>query len=839
MATQILTGPFSTSSAHLPRQPLLSCGGAKATRRANSFELFDLAPVPLVYIDASGKCRKISKAYELWCGVPRERCLGRHYSDLLQISFGPAYFKSGANEMKLALAGESVHAERYVGSVAGEKFVRASYTPDFDQAGEVQGVLLLLTDLTEVKVAQKDASDARNRFCLAAHASGAAFWESDHHTNTLAWDAGCFTLMGFDPINGEPTLDEFVRRMHPEDRPGWAKAREHAREAHTIFETEFRMPLADGTWRWIGGRGRFIRRDDGRIYRSMGVVFDISSRKRSDEMLLLHRQALEALPVGISIAEFTSEKDYPLVFVNPAFEHITGYSLEDVKGKNCRFLQGSATLPETRDEIRATVQQGGSSKKIVSNYRKDGSVFLNELQISPVHDSYGTITHLVGIQVDVTEQVAARDRLARQAHYDGLTGIPNSYTFMRQLQQAVERAAHAKEDLAVIYLDVDNLKHVNDKLGHAYGDHLLTEIAKRLAFTVPSTDMVARLGGDEFGILCCVDSGPGQVDWLMNRINDVLSAPLLLEDNEVVVTSSVGYSIYPRDGASPEDLLRMANLAMYAAKSAGKNTWRAYRPCFERDRKNRLVVAGGLREALREGQFFLDYQPRVNAGTNEMCSMEALIRWRHPVQGNLPPAHFIDVAEETGLIREMGFWVMQEAVRQSKHWEAKGLVTVPISINVSPAQFRTADFTTLVTDTIRTSGLTPNLLEIEITESLLMDDSISNEPLQALRHLGIRVSIDDFGTGYSGLSYLARFPVDTLKIDRSFTRGITQTPAAAAICRSIIDLSTRLNLTTVAEGIESEAQAALLRGWGCDELQGYHLGRPMRPEEIETRLKAR
>lgn len=445
---------------------------------------------------------------------------------------------------------------------------------------------------------------------------------------------------------------------------------------------------------------------------------------------------------------------------------------------------------------------------------------------------------MVAIHNDVTEITDTRQRLARQALYDALTGIPNRYLFIDRLQEAIAAAQRTGERLAVIYIDIDNLKHVNDSLGHVQGDRLLKEVATRISACTLEHSSLARLGGDEFALFCTGYRDQAELERLMSRIVQRVAQPMELDGKEWIVTGSAGYALFPEHGTNADDLLRMADLAMYSAKRETKNSWHAYHPGLDHGRNRHLDIASGLRRAVAEDEFFLLYQPRIDSRTGKLKCMEALIRWNHPDMGVLLPAQFILTAEETGMIREIGLWVIQEAIRQNQQWRREGRAAVPISVNVSPVQFRSPHFAASVMQLLRDAGLPPSLLELEVTESLLMDESISGEPLKHLRQSGVRISIDDFGTGYSGLGYLTRFSVDTLKVDRSFTQNICNLPGAAAICESILQLARKLNLTTVAEGVEQDAQANLLRNWGCSELQGYYFGRPMPATQIEGMLQS-
>ncbi|HMH13635.1 MAG TPA: EAL domain-containing protein [Edaphobacter sp.] len=567
---------------------------------------------------------------------------------------------------------------------------------------------------------------------------------------------------------------------------------------------------------------------------------DITERRRTEEMLRLRVQAIASVPIGVTISEYSKSQDCPLVYVNPAFEKLTGYNADWVLGKDCRFLQGSDTEQSGATKIRAALKQGQPIRVVLRNYQKNGKQFINELQLSPVTNPEGEITHIVGVQTDVTERIRSRKRLARQAQYDALTGIGNRFLFTTRLRQAIKKARSTGNKLAVVYLDVDNVKQVNDSLGHRYGDRILKQVAHKLASAVRTPDTVARLGGDEFAFLCTNYGSNAGLEKLMDTVIQLIGKPVRLGRQEVIVTASIGLALFSDATSDSEDLIHMANLAMYSAKRDGKNTWRKYCPKLQSGRKGSLSlnVATGLRRALERNEFVLYYQPRIEAATGRIVAMEALIRWRHPELGLTLPGEFIGIAEETGLIAGIGHWVIEEAIRQNSAWRKVGLAVVPVSVNVSAVQFRDPNLASLIAALLKRSCLPPQSLELELTESLLMDSTEATvEALSAIRALGVLVAIDDFGTGYSALSYLARLAVDTIKIDHSFTSCIVKNKTSAAICRSIIQLAQQLDLTTVAEGIETEGQANLLRYWGCAQMQGFYFVSPMPAGEMENLLK--
>jgi diguanylate cyclase (GGDEF)-like protein/PAS domain S-box-containing protein len=915
---------------------------------------FERVPALVAYIDATGVYRCMSASYEEWCGIDRAEILGRHYGIVLSLLFGHEYVHNVRDRLCQALGGEAMQFEATYARGSGVRHALISYTPEFDGSGAVLGILVFVNDITDFKRVELSARESEERLRLAAEASGMGVWDHDFGTDCLTWNEACSQVIGLESTGRALKWEQFQEHIHPEDRDHRTACWTFARDRQEAYESEFRVLAEDGSYRWILTRGRFLLDESGTPMRGLGVVLDISGRKKAEEeanrqrrrieeilesttdgvalwdrewrcnylngrgrelidgrnllgrilweefpdtlgtafeyhyrrtmservpttfeayyaaplkmwlelhaypteegiaiffrditerrvneeRLRLNAQAIDSVRAGITIAKYSKKEDYPLVFVNRAFEKLTGYAAEELMGRNCRILQGQDTDQPARAEIRTALEEGRSACVVVRNYKKNGKQFFNELQISMVRNREGEITHVVGIQNDITERVQSRERLARIAQYDGLTGLPNRYLFMDRLKQALRESSRTGQELTVVCLDVDNFKHVNDSLGHFYGDRLLKHVGRRISSVVRATDTVARLGGDEFALFCRSNDGLPELGRLMERLIQSISSPLRLCGQEVMATVSAGAAISPEDSSDAEELLRLADFAMYAAKRDQKNSWKQYRPELKAGKAELLNLTAGLRRALAKNEFVLHYQPRVETATGRIAGMEALVRWQHPERGLLSPGEFIRIAEETGLIIRIGQWVIEEAVRQNTAWREAGLKVLPISVNVSPAQFRNSSFVSSIATTLQKVDFPPQLLELELTESLLMDNEESADTaLKELKDLGVRLAIDDFGTGYSGLSYLARFTVDTIKIDQSFTARIGEDETAAAICRSTLHLARELRLTTVAEGVESEEQVRLLQLWGCDELQGFYFAKPLPAAEVEQWLR--
>jgi diguanylate cyclase (GGDEF)-like protein/PAS domain S-box-containing protein len=541
---------------------------------------------------------------------------------------------------------------------------------------------------------------------------------------------------------------------------------------------------------------------------------------RSQADLRLRDLAIDAATNAIFIVD-AQAPDQPIVHVNRAFETMTGYGADEALGRNCGFLLGPDRDQPELERLRQALATGAAASVLLRNGRKDGTLYWNNLQVSPVRDENGAVTHFVGIQSDVTELKRYEIELEYRANYDTLTGLANKNLLGDRLRQAMAWASRKHGRIAILFLDLDRFKVVNDSLGHAKGDALLRSVAGRLKASVRESDTVARLGGDEFAVVLNGIDAPAAAAAIAQKVLTELQQPVVLDSQEVFTSASIGVCLYPADGADGECLLKNADIAMYRAKQSGGNQVCFYTEDLNANALERLRMEADLRRALAAGEFELHYQPRLALGSGRATSLEALIRWRR-ADGLTYPGRFIGLAEETGLIIPIGEWVLKSACEQMRCWAEAGHGELRVAVNLSPRQFRQADIVATIRDILDATGADPHRLELEITESVAMHDpEVSRAVLEKLSGLGIAIAIDDFGTGYSSLAYLKRFPIDHLKIDQSFVRGIPADADNNNIVRSIIALGKSLGLTVIAEGVETEAQRDFLRVEGCDEMQGY------------------
>jgi diguanylate cyclase (GGDEF)-like protein/PAS domain S-box-containing protein len=570
---------------------------------------------------------------------------------------------------------------------------------------------------------------------------------------------------------------------------------------------------------------------------SVVTFVDITDRQAYQESLRKLSRAVEQSPASVIITDAQGTIEY----VNPQFEKTSGYRSWEVVGANPRFLKSGHTTQDTYAEMWRTLAQGREWRGEFHNRRKDGSLYWEYGSLSPIKDSRGRVTHYLAVKEDITTRKEVEARLIRQANYDELTDLPNRSLCYSRLKEAIARARarQGEEDnlIGVLFIDLDHFKHVNDSLGHAVGDKLLAAVARRLRSCLRKGDTLSRQGGDEFLMVLPNIAAPEGARLMAETTVAALRKPFSIDGREIFVASSIGITIYPRDGSDAAELLRNADSAMYTAKAAGRDTHRFFSPEMEARAERRLVLEGNLRHALAKGELRLHFQPLVDGATTETIGAEALLRWDNPQLGAVSPMDFIPVAEETGLIVPIGAWVLDQAIATAAHWRRTTGKDLLIAVNLSVRQFQGNNLVDLVDRTLRAHGLPAPCLELELTESLLLDVTPAiTGTLDGLSRMGVKLSLDDFGTGYSALSYLKTFPFDILKIDRSFIRDCVGDPNDEALARAIIAMARSLDLKVIAEGVETPAQQAFARAEGCDVMQGYLFGRPMPEEDFLAHL---
>jgi diguanylate cyclase (GGDEF)-like protein/PAS domain S-box-containing protein len=653
---------------------------------------------------------------------------------------------------------------------------------------------------------------------------------------------GCRLLTGYaseDLLRND--RQSFDSLIHVDDRFRVREKRAVAIAQGQSYEIEYRLHCADGLMVWVSERG--ARRTGSQQQgppQVEGVILDITARKLADlaasESERRYRGLFDHAIEGI----FRTTADGHYLAANPALARIYGFeSTEDLIHSLRDIRRQLYVEPQRREEFMQLIRARGSVTGFESEvYRRDGSTIWISENARAVTDAEGNLLYYEGTVEDVTDRRLYEAKLERQANYDSLTGLANRTLFQDRLEQAILTAERSGGALAVIFMDLDRFKFINDSLGHAIGDELLCTVAERLRACVRECDTVARLGGDEFVVLVNGHSGAQSVKTMVDQLIAAIDAPWEIEHGRFNITCSVGVALHPTDGATAALLLKHADSAMYRAKELGRSGCQFFTAELNERLNEKLALQRGLSQALERQQFELHYQPRVDLRTGRIIGAEALLRWNLPGQGYLPPDRFIPIAEETGLILPIGRWVLEQACQQNLAWQRRGLPPIAISVNVSAVQFQQEDFVRTVAATLVETKLAARQLELELTESVVMHGAAQLlDTLRELKTLGLSLSIDDFGTGYSSLSYLKRFAVDRLKIDRSFVTDLREGTDDAAIVRTIIALGHNLGLLVLAEGVETPEQASFLRENGCDEAQGYWYSRPVVAAEFEQLLR--
>lgn len=559
-------------------------------------------------------------------------------------------------------------------------------------------------------------------------------------------------------------------------------------------------------------------------------------RDRAQAQLRLAERAFQHAAEGILVADAEAR----ILSVNPAFEAITGYAAKEVLGENPRLLQSGRHSASEYHDLWTALLSVGQWRGELWNRRKNGEIYPQWSTISAVRDEQGAITHFVGVFSDISNTKAAQERIDFLAHHDALTGLPNRSLLRERLGHALSTRRRGAQALGLLFIDLDRFKTVNDTLGHPAGDELLSEAGRRMSSVLRESDTLARIGGDEFVLLLEAPAGAEDAARVARKLLKVMSAPAEIAGHALVVTASIGISLYPNDGEDPDILIRHADRAMYEAKQQGRNNFQFFAPAMTAGAFERLVMENALRVAVERDELLLHYQPQLDLASGDLRGVEALVRWQHPELGLVPPGRFIVLAEEIGVIADIGSWVLDAVCKQLAAWDAAELRVPRASVNLSVKEIEDERLVARLFQTLKRHGLAASRLELEVTESMLMRDAErSCAVLTQLKTLGAAIAVDDFGTGYSSLAYLKRLPLDRLKIDQSFVRDIGCDRNEEAIVRAVVALARSLGLETVAEGVEETHQAAFLEREGCHLAQGYLYAPPLSASELRDWLGRR
>jgi diguanylate cyclase (GGDEF)-like protein/PAS domain S-box-containing protein len=661
-------------------------------------------------------------------------------------------------------------------------------------------------------------------------------WETDLISQKTHWSEELYQLMEIDPAEVAGSYEAFMARVHPDDRLALVTACEEAVRLKQPFQIEHRLQLPDGRIKHVLHLGDTRLSPDGKPLRTIRTIQDITGVRQLEAQMQLLASAFQYSGEAILI----TDRENRIVTVNPSFTQLTGYTAEEAIGRDPRFLSAGRTSLRDYELMWQGINERGFWQGEIFDRRKDGGIYPKWMSISVIRDEAGEIRYHIAHFTDISAERAVEAQLAHVAHHDVLTGLLNRFSMVSQLEQALASARRDNSRLAVVFIDLDRFKVINDTLGHHVGDELLKAVAGRLRDSVRDSDVVARIGGDEFVIVLTGFDHMASVGVVAEKLVFNVGEPYCIEGHDLYTSPSIGIAIFPSDGADGETLLKNADAAMYHAKAAGRNNFQFFDPKMNDAALERLTIEHSLRLALEREEFCLHFQPIIDVLSGRVVSVEALVRWQHPERGLVPPGKFIGIAEETGLIQPLGEWVFWAACRQLAAFNAAGIHEVKMGINISSMQMRNDNLPILARGAVEALGLDPRSLIFEITESVAMqrpDDTV--RILDLLHDMGIVLAIDDFGTGYSSLSYLKMFPIDHLKLDRAFVEEIGTGPDGATICDATIGLAHNLGLKVVAEGVEDEVQFEHLRERGCDSVQGYLFSRPVPADEVMAFIRQR
>ena len=795
---------------------------AAAARRAE--QLFELAPLPMWICDAGGVVLEVNDAACAAFGYTRAALVDQHAGCLQSPEAlarvealrsappaSPAPWALGALQHRTR-AGELVLAETYVSPVA-----RPS-GPAF---------LFALHDVTAVHEAERRLRDTEATFHELLGAMNEVVWIADAETMELL-----YISPAVERLSGRPASEIVGKRIgltgvvHEDDADSVVETL-HSGRGGAAFNQRVRLRHADGSVRWVDYSGVAVPGADGKPHRVVGIASDVTATRETEAQLRLADRMFLHAREGILV----TGPDQVVLRVNPSFTQITGYRPEDIVGKTPRVLASGQHPPEFYTEMWAALRAGGHWQGEVWNRDKAGEVYLEWLSITAIHDDQGEVTHYMAVFTDITTARRSELRIHQLVNYDAVTGLPNLKLFEERVNACCLHRCTDGVGCAVAVLGIDRFKDINDTLGRKVGDAFLAEVAERLRATLEEGDGVARLQGDVFGVHITSNE---RADHVVRAALAAIARPFDGPDGAMHLTAGAGIASYPAHGREGADLLRHAEAAMFQAKRAGRGQVVRFAPELERAVADRLALEQRVRRAVLQSEFELHFQPQIDLRSLRISGVEALIRWPTP-EGMIPPGTFIPLAEESGLILELGRWVMFEACRKARAWADGPNGPLMVAVNISAHQFRQDGFVDLVAAALAEAGLAPKLLELEVTEGVVMDGAERVQlTLQRLRELGVRLSIDDFGTGYSSLAYLRRFPIDKLKIDQSFVREMLHDADAAAVTHAIVELAKTLRLGVIAEGVETEEQAAFLATIGCDEAQGWLYAKAMPSAALEA-----
>ena len=698
-----------------------------------------------------------------------------------------------------------------------------------------------IRDITERKRVAVALRTSLEEFRTLAEAMPQMVWITDADGKNIYFNQQWINYTG---LTFEESLgDGWNKPFHPEDRQRAWDAWQHAIARIDVYTLECRLRRADGVYRWWLIRGVPMKDDAGKILKWFGTCTDIHDLKIIEEVLFLEKETAQVRLNSIGDAVACTDLLGNITFLNSVAEKMTGWTFEESKGHRISEvlrINSAGDREIISNRIEELIEQGTT---VILPYNctlvlRDEIEIPIEGSIAPIRSRESRTTGAIMVVRDVSTARAMSQQMMHLAEHDLLTGLPNRLLLNDRVKQAIALAPRHQKQIALLFLDLDGFKHINDSLGHSIGDKLLQSTAKRLERCVRVADTVSRQGGDEFVVLLSEVEHPEDVAITARRMLKAVAEPQSIDLHDLHITTSIGLSVYPDDGLDAETLIKNADTAKSQAKDNGRQSYQFFKPAMNARAVERHSIEENLRRALERQEFALHYQPKVNLKTGQIVGAEALIRWTHPTRGSISPAQFIPVAEDCGLILPISQWVFREACRQTRAWADANLPPVTMAVNISAMEFRQDGFLEDILGILKETGLDPRLLELELTEGILMKRAESAASvLQSLRSRGVSISVDDFGTGYSSLSYLRKFPIDAIKIDQSFVHQITMTPEDTTIVSAIISMGRSMNLRVIAEGVETEQELAFLQAHHCDEAQGYYFSRPVPAQQFAKLLE--
>jgi len=798
--------------------------------RALLRSLIDSIPDLIFYKDNQSVYLGCNKAFEKFANHPESEIIGKTDFDL----FPKAAKQCREQDSKILATGKPRAAEEWVVYPDGQrKLLDTKTTPFSISSGNLLGVIGISRDITARKEVEEVLRQSQQMLRLVIdNIPQFIFWK-DQNQVYLGCNKNFARMTGIHSnefIIGK-TDDELMK--HPNANFVFFEAIKQYVIVNEEVEYHRIEPLGklDGSTLWFDINKIPLWDSDGDFIGVLASFEDITERKQSEEKLRQAAKVLENSTDGICITDIYNK----IIVINDSFTKITGFTEAEVLGQDAEIFKSSEESDEFYEQIWSTVLELGYWEGEMWNCRKDGQSYLEWLHLSVIKDEVDDeITHFLYVFSDITERKENEQRLAYMAHYDNLTGLPNRTLFYERVSQAIVRAEQSNCLVSVLFLDLDGFKHINDTWGHAIGDLLLKEVASRMKKCVEKQDTIARLGGDEFTAVLEQRRSVREVAQVAQKMLNVMAPLFHLNGHETFMTTSIGISLYPNDSRDIESLLKNADVAMYRAKENGKNDYQFFTEQVDMDEHEHLTIEVELRHALERNEFVLYYQPQLDLKTDKIIGAEVLLRWQHPKIGVVSPEFFVPLAEETGIITSVGKWVLRQACLQHKRWLEKTQFSIRMAVNLSSRQFKQHDFTDDVAKILRDTNMNPTFLELELNESMLMEDAKNaTKILKNMKEMGMLLAIDDFGMGYSSLNYLKRFPIDKLKIDKTFVGNIQGGSDDMMITKAIIKLAQNLDLKVIAEGVETESQLEFLKSLNCDEVQGYLIGRPLPSEEFD------